>query len=120
MGVICLNFATVSASLFLAFYYSWQLTLVVLGISPMIALCGSIHMKVVKAMHEKSEKFEKSAGALISDTVCSARTVKSFGNDLAFINIFNSKLDEVSKLSLKSAFSTSFLQGLSNGMSMII
>lgn len=73
MGVVCLNLATVSASLILAFYFSWQLTLVVLGISPMIALCGSIHMKVVKAMHEKSEKFEKSAGALISDTVCSAR-----------------------------------------------
>lgn len=57
LGVMCQNISTVGVSLALAMYYSWQLTLVVLGISPLIALSGSIHMKVIKKSHEKCEKF---------------------------------------------------------------
>lgn len=54
---MCQNISTVGVSLALAMSYSWQLTLVVLGISPLIALSGSIHMKVIKKSHEKCEKF---------------------------------------------------------------
>lgn len=57
LGVMCQNISTVGVSLALAMSYSWQLTLVVLGISPLIALSGSIHMKVIKKSHEKCEKF---------------------------------------------------------------
>jgi hypothetical protein len=35
---------------------------------------------------------------MVSDTVCNVRTVKSFGNEKTFRNIFDSKIDEISKL----------------------
>ena len=54
LGVICLNIATVSLSLIFAFYYSWQLTLIVLALTPFIAVSGAINMKVLKGLSEKS------------------------------------------------------------------
>jgi ABC-type bacteriocin/lantibiotic exporter with double-glycine peptidase domain len=54
LGVICLNIATVSLSLIFAFYYSWQLTLIVLALTPIIAVSGAINMKVLKGLSEKS------------------------------------------------------------------
>lgn len=50
LGVICLNIATVSLSLIFAFYYSWQLTLIVLALTPFIAVSGAINMKVLKGL----------------------------------------------------------------------
>ncbi len=46
-------------------------------------------MSVVKGLTQKSEKFEKEVGSLISDSVCNARTVKSFGNNKMFLSRFN-------------------------------
>ena len=93
MAVVCLNLATIGASLGFALYYSWKLTLIVLALAPLMVVSGSVNMKVLKGMSEKSEKFEKAAGSMISDTVCNIRTVKSFGNDQLFLDIFASRLD---------------------------
>ena len=79
-AVVCLNFSTVSLSLFLAFYHSWLLTLIVLGISPLLVVSGAINMAVLKKMSKKAEEHEKAIGTLISDSVSNIRTVKSFGN----------------------------------------
>lgn len=80
MGVVCLNFSTVVTSLIFAFYYSWKLTLIVLALSPFLVISGAVNMSILKSMSQKSEKFEKAIGSMISDTVCNMRTVKSFGN----------------------------------------
>jgi ABC-type bacteriocin/lantibiotic exporter with double-glycine peptidase domain len=50
VGTVCLNISTISISLILAFYYSWKLTLIVLGLSPLLVIAGAIDMQVVKSM----------------------------------------------------------------------
>ena len=57
VAVICLNISTICISLAIALYYSWQLTLIVLALAPLMVVTGSINMKVLKSMSEKSEKF---------------------------------------------------------------
>ena len=96
---MCLNISTISASLILAFYYSWKLTLIVIGLAPLMVVTGAINMQVLKGMSQKSEKFEKAAGSMISDTVCNIRTVKSFGNEALFLKTFSNRLNEVYKMS---------------------
>lgn len=59
ISVICLNVSTVTVSMIIAFVHSWKLTLIVLGLSPLIAISGSINMALVKSMTQKAEKFEK-------------------------------------------------------------
>lgn len=46
LGVMCLNIATVAASLTFGLYYSWKVTLISLALSPLIVVVGSINMKV--------------------------------------------------------------------------
>lgn len=59
LAVIFLNLSTVSVSLFLAFYYSWKLTLIVMGLAPLLVVTSAINMTILKGLTQKSEKFEK-------------------------------------------------------------
>ncbi len=85
-AVMCMNFSTVTISLIFAFTNSWQLTLIVLGLSPLIMVAGAVNMAVIKKMTSKTEETEKFIGSLISDTVVNIRTVKSFGNNKLFLD----------------------------------
>ena len=55
LGVMCLNFATVGSSLAFGLYYSWKVTLISLALSPLIAVVGSINMKVIMKFTSKSQ-----------------------------------------------------------------
>jgi ABC-type multidrug transport system fused ATPase/permease subunit len=55
LGVMCLNLATIGASLGIGFYYSWIVTLIALGLSPLIAIVGGINMKIMIRFSTKSQ-----------------------------------------------------------------
>ena len=40
--------------MFFAFYYSWKLTLIVIGLTPFLAITGAINMSIVKNLTQKS------------------------------------------------------------------
>ena len=54
-GVMCLNVATISASLAFGLYYSWKVTLISLALSPFIAVVGSLNMKIIMKFTTKSQ-----------------------------------------------------------------
>ena len=120
LAVGCLNISTVTVSMIIAFTHSWKLTLVTCGLAPLLVITSAINMALLKNLTQKSEKFEKAVGSLISDSVCNIRTVKSFGQDQLFLARFNSKLNEISRVAEEKAFKTSFLQGLSRGSIMFV
>ena len=93
LGVMCLNVATVAASLAFGMYYSWKVTLISLALSPLIAVVGALNMKVIMKFTTKSQETEKFLGSLMSDSVCNMRTVKSFGHPKTFIDKFTTKLE---------------------------
>lgn len=53
-AVMCMNFSTVTISLIFAFTNSWQLTLIVLGLSPLIMVAGAVNMAVLKKLTTKT------------------------------------------------------------------
>ena len=120
LAVVCLNISTIFTSLFLAFYHSWQLTLIVLALTPLLAITSAINMSMIKNLSQKSSKYEKEIGSLISDSVCNARTLKSFGNNDLFAGRFNLRLNEIAKIDSDKAFKTAFLQGLSRASVMFV
>jgi ATP-binding cassette subfamily B (MDR/TAP) protein 1 len=85
LGVMCLNFGTIATSLVFGLYYSWKITLIAMAISPLIAIVGSINMKVLMTFNVMSQQTEKFLGSLMSDSVCNIRTVKSFGRPKCFL-----------------------------------
>ena len=120
LGVTCLNLATVGASISFGMYYSWKVTLISLALSPLIAIVGSINMKVIMKFTTKSQDTEKFLGSLMSDSVCNMRTVKSFGHPQTFHDKFSSKLEELNLVNSKKHFTSCFLTGMSKAMIMLI
>jgi ATP-binding cassette, subfamily B (MDR/TAP), member 1 len=89
LGVMCLNAATIATSLVFGIYYSWKVTLIALALSPIIAIVGSINMKIILKFTTKSQETEKFLGSLMSDSVCNVRTVKSLGRPKSFLSKFD-------------------------------
>ena len=56
LGVMCLNIATVAASMAFGLYYSWKVTLIALALSPLIAIVGSINMKIMVKFTTQSQE----------------------------------------------------------------
>lgn len=119
-GVMCLNVATISASLAFGLYYSWKVTLISLALSPFIAIVGSLNMKIIMKFTTKSQETEKFLGSLMSDSVCNMRTVKSFGHPTTFINKFGDKLEELNEVNAKKYLTSSFLTGMGKAMIMLV
>jgi ABC-type multidrug transport system fused ATPase/permease subunit len=120
VGVMCKNVATIVTSLFFGLYYSWKVTLISLALSPLIAVVGSINMKVIMKFTAKSQETEKYLGSLMSDSVCNVRTVKSMGRPKAFLDAFNLKLDELSQVNQEKHLKSAILFGMSEGMIMFV
>jgi ATP-binding cassette subfamily B (MDR/TAP) protein 1 len=55
LGVMCLNTSTIAASLAFGLYYSWKVTLIALALSPLIAIVGSLNMKIIMKFTSKSQ-----------------------------------------------------------------
>lgn len=120
LGVMCLNTATIVTSLVFGFYYSWKVTLIALALSPLIAVVGSINMKVVLKFTSMSQETEKFLGSLMSDSVTNIRTVKSLGRPKAFLSKFDEKLDELNKVNSEKHLKSAILSGMSKGMIMFV
>lgn len=59
LAVIFLNLSTVAVSLFLAFYSSWQLSLSVLALSPLLVFTTAINVALLRKITKKAEKHQK-------------------------------------------------------------
>lgn len=51
---MCMNLSTIVISLYFAFKNSWQLTLIVLGLSPLVMIAGAINMAILKNLTSKT------------------------------------------------------------------
>lgn len=120
LGVMCLNTATITTSLIFGLYYSWKVTLIALALSPLIAIVGSLNMKVIVKFTSKSQEAEKFLGSLMNDSVTNIRTVKSLGRPKAFLDEFGSKLDEISSVNQEKHFKSAILSGMGKGMIMFV
>jgi hypothetical protein len=50
-----MNFSTIGTGLGIALYYHWQLTLIVLGLSPLIMLSSALNVKRMRSFARESE-----------------------------------------------------------------
>jgi ABC-type multidrug transport system fused ATPase/permease subunit len=55
IAVIIMNIATMTAALFLAFYYNWRLALIVIFTSPLLVIAGSINMTRMKQFAQQAD-----------------------------------------------------------------
>ena len=81
-----------------AFYFSWQLTLLLLGFVPLMGLAAAALFKMVGGdMMKLREKSYKKAGAVASEAIQSIRTIMSFSGEYPIATKYESYLDEAKR-----------------------
>eukprot|EP00898_Chlorokybus_atmophyticus_P008646 jgi/Chlat1/8783/Chrsp90S09249 len=92
------------------FVYAWKLTLVMLAITPLIALCGVALMAFVARFHGTASKSYGEAGAVATEAVANARTVAAFNGQEQAAAAYSR--------ALSSSFTAAVRQGVAQGVSL--
>ncbi|KAL4491484.1 hypothetical protein ABPG72_008140 [Tetrahymena utriculariae] len=77
-----------------AFTASWRVSLVALGVSPLMVIDGSLQAKFVQGFSKGSEEAYKDSGIIIMESITSIRTVSSFANEGKILQFYDEKLQK--------------------------
>ncbi|XP_063421437.1 ATP-dependent translocase ABCB1-like isoform X2 [Mytilus trossulus] len=96
----------------IGFIYGWKLTLVILAISPLLAVTGFVMNKLVADMSSKESEAYAKAGAVAEEVFSSIRTVVSFGGQQKECQRYNSHLQNAKDVGIKKGYTNGFSVGL--------
>eukprot|EP01116_Phalansterium_solitarium_P018479 TRINITY_DN489_c0_g5_i3.p1 TRINITY_DN489_c0_g5~~TRINITY_DN489_c0_g5_i3.p1 ORF type:complete len:834 (+),score=296.91 TRINITY_DN489_c0_g5_i3:121-2622(+) len=109
-GTFLQYFGTCVAGFVLGFVRGWKLTLVILALTPLIAVCGGFMMKMLASLSTKGQEAYAKAGSVASEVLLAIRTVASFGGEGRELNRYVINLDAARKVG--------YQKGMSSGMGM--
>ena len=98
------------------FYRSWQLTLVMLGTMPLIAITGIVMATILTSMTKLSREGFAKAGEISTEVLENIRTVQIFGTEEKEITRFIGSLGPAKAAGKKRDFTTSLGVGASYGI----
>ncbi|GAB2264092.1 hypothetical protein Droror1_Dr00026226 [Drosera rotundifolia] len=94
--------ATFVSGFAVGFTAVWQLGLLTLGLVPLIAIIGAIHMTTLNKLTTKSQEALAEAGNIVEQTVAQIRVVFAFVGETRALEAYSSALRTVQKLGYKS------------------
>ncbi|KAL8029397.1 hypothetical protein ABFX02_14G223000 [Erythranthe guttata] len=101
LALLVQNIATAVAGLIIGFSASWQLSLIVLALLPLIGLNGYLQMKFVAGFSADSKKLYEDATRVASDAIGSIRTVASFCSEEKVMDIHREKCHRPVRLAIR-------------------
>jgi ABC-type multidrug transport system fused ATPase/permease subunit len=96
--------ATFFGGFVIGFVKDWRLTLVLLGFTPFLVICGSIFSVIFTRFASAEQKEYAGAGAVAEEVLSSIRTVVAFGGEYKEAGRYDSKLNEAKLLGAKKGF----------------
>jgi ATP-binding cassette subfamily B (MDR/TAP) protein 1 len=114
LGITIQSLASFISGMVIAFTASWQLTLVSLGVAPLMMVAGQIQAKFNQGFSANTDDAFKEAGAFIGETVVNMRTVASFGKESVILKSYENKLAYPLKMGTKKGHISGAVFGLSN------
>lgn len=100
----------------ISFIYSWRLTLVILAIAPLLALCGVVFAKLTADSTEDSQGTYGTAGVIANEVLSLIRTVHAFGGQEEEAKRYEKELDTAYGSGVKKGF----WSGVGMGMTMFL
>jgi len=105
---------TLTVAFGVAFYQCWEMTLVMLGLIPLIAGAFGVQASFVQGGSADSLKSTNAAGAEVSEAVLNVRTVGAYGLEGFSAQRFSGLLDLPLKQFTRKGFATGFGIGMGN------
>lgn len=112
IGMFTFSMTSFIASIINAFIHGWQLTLVMLVSTPVLAISMGILAKVQASLTENELKAYAEAGGVAEEVFSSIRTVMAFGGQSKEIDRFQKNLAFAKKAGIKRGMATGIGAGL--------
>ncbi|KAM5153162.1 bile salt export pump-like [Mantella aurantiaca] len=103
IGMIVTSLTNIAASLIIAFYFTWKLSLVVLGFLPLIGLSGVFQAKMLTGFANQDKMALEEAGKVSSEAISNIRTVAGLGKEKMFVEMYEEQLVLPYKSAVKKA-----------------
>lgn len=103
----------------IAFYYSWKLTLLIVGFAPLLLFAGAAHMKMFSNFAAEESENIIDASAVATEAIMNIRTVASIGKEQFFIDKYTNKLQASYKKSVRNSNIFGFTFGTSSSLMML-
>ncbi|XP_057689774.1 ATP-dependent translocase ABCB1-like isoform X2 [Corythoichthys intestinalis] len=108
LATLVQNTANLGIGVILAFVYGWELTLLMLGLVPILAVAGKTEMELLAGQAVKDKKELEKAGQIVTEAIENIRTVASLTREPKFESLF----DNTILVPYRNAKKKSHVQGL--------
>ncbi|XP_060052095.1 ATP-binding cassette sub-family B member 5 [Erinaceus europaeus] len=103
VGVLTQNAANMGLSVIISFMYGWEMTLLILSFTPVLALTGMIETAAITGFANKDKQELKRAGKIATEAVENIRTIVSLTREKAFEQMYEETLQTQHRNTLKKA-----------------
>ncbi|XP_028280398.1 ATP-dependent translocase ABCB1 [Parambassis ranga] len=110
-GMLVQAFTTFVASFIIGFTKGWKLTLVILAVSPALAISAALFSKVLASFTTKEQSAYARAGAVAEEVLSAIRTVFAFSGQEKEIQRYHKNLEDAKRMGVKKAISANIAMG---------
>ncbi len=93
----------VSFSVVIIFIYSTKLALIMLSVIPVVAIVAMIFGKYIKRLSRNAQDEAAKSNSVVEEALMGIKNLKAYTNEFFEINSYRKTVDEIKKLSMKSA-----------------
>uniref|UniRef100_A0A3B3R3I7 ATP-binding cassette, sub-family B (MDR/TAP), member 11a n=1 Tax=Paramormyrops kingsleyae TaxID=1676925 RepID=A0A3B3R3I7_9TELE len=103
IGMIVNSLTSIGASLIIAFYFSWKLSLLVACFLPLIGLSGAFQAKMLTGFANEDKEAMETAGRVSSEALANIRTIAGLAKESMFVDLYERQLEAPYRAAKKKA-----------------
>lgn len=98
VGMGLRNMSTIIAGIIYLFLMSWKLTLVMLGIVPLVSVSASCYMRKIRKLSKDSQEALANSNVIAEESLSHIRTVKAFSREEYHKELYNDGIQKTYEL----------------------
>ncbi|OQV12032.1 Multidrug resistance protein 1A [Hypsibius exemplaris] len=95
----------------IGFVYGWELTLVIVAFTPVLAFCAMMLVKFSTSFTQKESKAYAKAGSIAEEALSSVRTVAALGAEARVVEKYTASLEEAKQTGIKKGLTVGIGMG---------
>ena len=92
VGVTAQAICTLLIATILGFIFDWRLTLINLGLVPLIMISSVFQMRLNRGFTDVSEVVDNSAGGIVSESIVNTKTIFCYNMQDKVVNLYNKQI----------------------------